>query len=171
MAQTLNSLFEARGKPNTQINAEWVTHTPEETMSLGQRIGHHFAHRATLSEKKHPSTTILCFFGDLGAGKTTLIKGIVHGVTGISTDEVVSPTFMYLVPYQGFAGPSVYHFDLYRLRDPEEFLGMGFDDYFFAGGICCIEWSERIVSLLPPHTYSVYLTHEEMNRRRIRLFI
>lgn len=113
--------------------------------------------------------SIICFFGDLGAGKTTFIKGLVHGVSGFPPEEVTSPTFTYLNIYQGNS-LTVYHFDLYRLRDAEEFLTMGFEDYLYAGGICCIEWSERIRDLLPPEVIVVKISHLEQEAREILIF-
>lgn len=109
--------------------------------------------------------SVVCFFGDLGAGKTTLIKGIVLGVTAIPIDQVSSPTFVYLNIYEGDC--PVYHFDLYRLRDSEEFVSMGFDEFLSLTGVCCIEWSERIESLLPKNVISVTMEHAGDGRRKI----
>lgn len=111
--------------------------------------------------------SIVCFFGDLGAGKTTFIKGLVEGTAEISPDQVNSPTFVYLNIYQGKT--TIYHFDLYRLRDVDEFLSMGFEEYFFAGGLCCIEWSEKIEPLLPPQTIRVTIDHQGESKRRITI--
>ncbi len=63
----------------------------------------------------------------------------------------------------------VYHFDLYRLHDIDEFLSMGFDEYFEAGGICCIEWSERIAAYLPSNSLRIYLKHIQENQRSITI--
>lgn len=111
---------------------------------------------------------VVCFFGDLGSGKTTFIKGLVEGASGYSSNAVGSPTFTYLNIYSG-SGPAVYHFDLYRLRDVDEFLSMGFDEYMTADGICCIEWSERIMELLPPHYIKVLMSVPEQGGRRIEI--
>lgn len=135
---------------------EWMSHSAEETLKIGYHIG-----------KSLTPNAILCLFGDLGAGKTTLTKGIVEGITHLSPHEVSSPTFVYLTPYEGSTGLTVYHFDLYRLHDAEEFLKSGFEEYLYAGGICCIEWSERIASILPAHAIKVFLHHVERDIRRI----
>jgi len=81
--------------------------------------------------------------------------------------SVNSPTFVYLNIYEG--SKSIYHFDLYRLHGVDEFLSMGFDEYLFAGGICCIEWSERIEVLLPPDCICVRISHEAEECRRIAI--
>lgn len=108
--------------------------------------------------------SIVGFFGDLGAGKTTFIKGLIAGILGSAEHEVNSPTFTYLNIYRGTT--TVYHFDLYRLRDADEFLSMGFDEVFGLG-ICCIEWAEKIESLLPPEAIRVNMTHLGENSRQI----
>lgn len=110
---------------------------------------------------------ILCFFGELGAGKTTFIKGIVEGVGGASPDQVNSPTFSYLNIYDSII--PVYHFDLYRLRDADEFLSMGFDEYLFADGICCVEWSEKIAELIPEEAMKITLNHLGENCRLVEI--
>jgi len=123
-----------------------------ETMALGKRLG------ADLKPN-----SILCFFGDLGAGKTTFIKGIVEGAAQYHC--VSSPTFVYLNVYRGTQ--TVYHFDLYRLQDSDEFLSMGFDELFDTGGICCIEWSEKIANLLPDDCIRVEMQHAGEDKRTI----
>src|SRR5262245_47888072 len=115
---------------------EYTTHSAHETMLLGKKLG-----------KELPDNSIVCFFGDLGAGKTTFIKGLASGAANFSVEEITSPTFVYLNIYEGKR--SVFHFDLYRLKNVHDFIGLGFDEYFQAGGICCIEWSERISACLP----------------------
>lgn len=133
---------------------KWTSHSEEETTELGHSIG-----------RELPANSVLCFFGDLGAGKTTFIKGLVGGATGISSDEVNSPTFVYLNIHKGTK--TVYHFDLYRLRDVDEFLSMGFDEYFFAGGICCVEWSEKILSIIPEDSIRIFIKHSGHTLREI----
>lgn len=134
-----------------------ITHSSVETHLLGVELG-----------KSLPKDSVVCFFGDLGAGKTTFIKGVVAGALGTSGDEVNSPTFTYLNIYKG--NKTVYHFDLYRMRDADEFLSMGFDEMFDAGGICCVEWSEKISSLIPSEALCVVMTHLGGDDRRIEIF-
>lgn len=128
---------------------------PDETFALGHRMGQHLE-----------GGSILALHGDLGAGKTLLVKGIAAGVA-VDPDKVQSPTFVHLNIYQGET--PVYHFDLYRLRDADAFLSMGFDDYLFESGICCIEWAERIESILPANALQVTMTHRGGDIRRIEI--
>lgn len=125
-------------------------------MELGYRLG-----------EGAKSPAVFCFFGDLAAGKTTLIKGMVAGATGISQEQVSSPTYVLLNIYEGRR--SLYHFDLYRLQSSEEFLGMGFDDYWQGEGICCIEWSERIQDLIPPDAIQIQMKSLSSSKREIRI--
>lgn len=117
----------------------------------------------------------MCLFGDLGAGKTTLVKGIAKGLQkkgrlenhsqeGMES-QVTSPTFTYLNIYAG--SPPLYHFDLYRLRDGDEFLSMGFEEFLHGSGICCLEWSEKITPLIPPEAIQVTLLHQGGDKRAI----
>lgn len=124
----------------------YSTQSAEDTIAYGR----------TLAEHLKPGD-VICLFGDLGAGKTTLIKGIVGALTPANPDTVCSPTFAYMNIYPG-ATP-VFHFDLYRLEDSEAFLSLGFEEYLFGQGICCIEWSERIEAILPPYTQRITLEH------------
>jgi tRNA threonylcarbamoyladenosine biosynthesis protein TsaE len=131
-------------------------HSAEETFHLGYSLGENL-----------PENCIVCFFGHLGVGKTTFIKGLAQGAAGTAPEHVSSPTFVYLNIYQGTK--TIYHFDLYRLRDIDEFLSMGFDELFFAGGICCLEWSERIASLLPENCIRVEMEHFDEKSRNITI--
>jgi tRNA threonylcarbamoyladenosine biosynthesis protein TsaE len=103
---------------------------------------------------------VVGFFGDLGAGKTTLIQGIALGL-GIQ-EPVQSPTFTYLQAYEGRC--PLFHFDLYRMKGEKDFLGMGFDECFDAKGICAVEWPERISSLLPSNALRISISHHAKGR-------
>ncbi|MBI2743815.1 MAG: tRNA (adenosine(37)-N6)-threonylcarbamoyltransferase complex ATPase subunit type 1 TsaE [Chlamydiales bacterium] len=129
----------------------------EETIEYGAEIGRGLS-----------PGSILCFFGDLGAGKTTLIKGIAKGAGEISEREVSSPTFPYLHIYSGRV--PVYHFDLYRLKNADEFCALGFDEYLNGSGICCIEWAERIEEILPSKTLLIRIEHESNETRKIWVY-
>ncbi len=132
-----------------------TTHSPEETQAAGKALAH------TL-----PSQALLCFSGDLGAGKTTFLKGLISEFTGHCPDSIDSPTFTYLHPYEA-SDRALYHFDLYRLQDARDFIAKGFDDYLHSPGVCCIEWPERITSLLPPHRYHITLHYTDAQTRTI----
>jgi tRNA threonylcarbamoyladenosine biosynthesis protein TsaE len=129
-----------------------LCHSEEETIACGETFGSSLL-----------PNSIVCFFGDLGSGKTTFIKGLVKGYCGYPKDLVNSPTFVYLNIYA--AERTVYHFDLYRLRDSDEFLSMGFDETFDAGGICLLEWSERIENILPENRINVLIEHMGLSRK------
>ena len=102
----------------------------------------------SLGDKK-----VVVFRGDLGAGKTTLIKNICNLLQ--LKDEISSPTFSIVNEYLGFDGDIVYHFDFYRLKEEEEALDLGCDDYFYSGNLCLIEWPERVENLLPENRVEV----------------
>lgn len=112
-----------------------------------------------LGEQLEPGT-IIALSGDLGAGKTTLVQGLALGLQ--ISSPVQSPTFTYLHQYEGKY--PLFHFDLYRMKGAEDFLGMGFDEYFDAGGICAIEWPERIEEILPPKALRLFISHETQGR-------
>lgn len=134
----------------------YISQSASETREWGIKLG-----------KQLAPNTVVYFFGDLGAGKTTFIKGMVAGSIGTSGEEVNSPTFTYLNIYNG--KKTVYHFDLYRLHNADEFLSMGFDDMFDAGGICCIEWAEKIAPLIPSEAVRVEMTHLGGDQRKIAI--
>lgn len=132
-----------------------LTESKEQTFELGEKIG-----------KQLHANSVIALYGDLAAGKTTLIKGIASALGGIHIDDVSSPTFTYLSIYQGTQFP-FYHFDLYRLKQPEQFTQTGFDEYLTAGGICCIEWAERIRSYLPNKRIDILMEHQNGARNII----
>lgn len=99
--------------------------------------------------------------GDMGAGKTVIAKGLAKGL-GIGC-EVTSPTYAYINDYEG----RLFHFDCYRLESEEQALRLGFADYFDMGGICLIEWSERIRGLLPENCKTVKITKTGADTREI----
>lgn len=139
-----------------RVKQQVLSHSAAETFEQGRKLGEIL-----------PVPSVVSFFGELGAGKTTFIKGLVCGAAQIDPSAVQSPTFTYLHLYEG--QKKVYHFDLYRLRDIDEFLSMGFDEYFDAEGICCIEWSERIESYLPSDRVTVTLEHVKNDHRLITI--
>ena len=107
---------------------------------------------------------IFLFYGDMGAGKTTLIKSICEYLG--TTEPVTSPTFSIVNEYIG-ANDKIYHFDFYRLKNQTEALDMGYEEYFYSGAYCFIEWPEKIPNLLPDHYISIKITVEGDNLRQI----
>jgi tRNA threonylcarbamoyladenosine biosynthesis protein TsaE len=107
---------------------------------------------------------IFLFYGDMGAGKTTLIKSLCSFLG--TSDTVTSPTFAIVNEYQT-TGDKIYHFDFYRLKDQTEALDMGYEEYFYAGAWCFIEWPEKIPDLLPLHYTRVSIAARDDGSRHI----
>jgi len=107
---------------------------------------------------------IFLFYGEMGAGKTTLIKYICAEL-GVK-DAVTSPTFSIVNEYAGTGGP-VYHFDFYRLKGQLEALDMGYEEYFFSGNYCLIEWPEKIAALIPDQYTGIRIQVSEGSTRAI----
>ncbi|MFD2569645.1 tRNA (adenosine(37)-N6)-threonylcarbamoyltransferase complex ATPase subunit type 1 TsaE [Spirosoma soli] len=105
------------------------------------------------------------FTGEMGAGKTTLIKALCRTLGVISM--VQSPTFSIVNEYTTHEGKSVYHFDCYRLRNEAEALDIGIEEYFDSGNYCFIEWPERVESLWPATYYQVHLLADPTGRRTV----
>jgi tRNA threonylcarbamoyladenosine biosynthesis protein TsaE len=110
---------------------------------------------------------IWIFKGDLGAGKTTLIKEIAQ-ILGVK-DRVNSPTFSLVNEYQSMGGEIFYHFDFYRIEDPEEVLEIGLDDYLDSGKLCWIEWAEKIAAYIPSDFIHVQIDVDGLQGRLITL--
>jgi tRNA threonylcarbamoyladenosine biosynthesis protein TsaE len=105
---------------------------------------------------------IFLFYGDMGAGKTTFIKALGEQL-GVK-DAVTSPTFSIVNEYAGNTA-KIYHFDFYRLKNQEEALDMGYEEYFYSGNYCLIEWPEKIPDLLPEHYVKVSIQLQEQQSR------
>ena len=102
--------------------------------------------------------TVFAFYGEMGAGKTTFIKAICEQL-GVA-DVITSPTFAIVNEYQVEGNSpvdSIYHFDFYRIKNLEEVYDMGYEEYFYSGNLCFIEWPELIESLLPDDVQRVYI--------------
>ena len=115
---------------------------------------------------QHPSKVIL-FHGEMGVGKTTLIKQLCKtlGVTSATS----SPTFSLVNEYETIDNQVVYHFDFYRLKNEMEALDMGADDYFYSGNWCFIEWAEKIPSLIPDKHAVITIELVENGKRHLTL--
>ena len=101
-------------------------------------------------------SNIVALYGTMGAGKTTLIKNLCNKL-GVS-DEVNSPTFALVNEYQTENLDSVFHFDFYRIKSLEEVFDIGYEDYFYGGNLCLLEWPELIDTLMPEHFIKVEIT-------------
>ena len=120
-----------------------ITNSEKETYEIGRRLGA----RAAAGE-------IWCLDGDLGTGKTVFTKGFAAGL-GV-TEPVVSPTFTIIHEYYDGRLP-LYHFDVYRIEDPDEMLELGYEEYFFGEGVCLIEWAVQIEDVIPAEAHHVQI--------------
>jgi tRNA threonylcarbamoyladenosine biosynthesis protein TsaE len=112
------------------------------------------------------NSRIFLFYGEMGAGKTTLIKSLCENL-GV-TEPVTSPTFSIVNEYQG-QDDKIYHFDFYRLKNETEALDMGYEEYFYSGAYCFIEWPEKIPNLLPQHYVSIKIEVTGTDSRKINV--
>lgn len=110
---------------------------------------------------------IFAFYGKMGVGKTTFIKSLCEEL-GV-TDTVNSPTFAIVNEYADREGNPIYHFDMYRIKSVAELYNLGYEDYFYSGAICLIEWPELAEELLPEETAKVTITEETDGERRITI--
>lgn len=122
---------------------EFEVNSIEETTNLGIALG-----------KLLNPGDIICLTGDLGTGKTHITKGISQGL-GI-TDNITSPTFTIVNEYDS-GRLKLYHFDVYRVSDPDEIYAIGFDDYIFGDGVSIIEWANYIEEILPSDYLHIYI--------------
>lgn len=132
---------------------DYITNSYLETVKLGEEYA------KTLNKGD-----VVLLNGDLGAGKTAFTKGIAKGL-GIEK-EVLSPTYAYMNDYDGV----LYHYDCYRLSSGEDAEALGLTEYFYAGGISVIEWSENIYDVLPKNVKKVEITKISENQRKITLW-
>ncbi len=111
--------------------------------------------------------SVVLFRGPMGAGKTTLISRIAAALG--AEDTVTSPTFALVNQYEGEGGRRIYHFDFYRINNVEEALDLGYEEYFYSGDLCLVEWPEKIEPLLPEDAMTVTITVGEDERRRFTI--
>jgi len=110
---------------------------------------------------------IILFYGDMGVGKTTLIKALVQEL-GIN-EPTSSPTFSIVNEYRNNQSVCVYHFDMYRIKSETEALDMGIEDYLYSGNWCFIEWPEKIPSLIPEEKSTITLSLSDGGKRHLSL--
>ena len=133
------------------------TSSEEETRALGLELG-----------SKLPARCLVLLIGELGAGKTALIKGIVEGLGAARAEDVSSPTFTLVHEYGDPV--SVFHIDLYRLDTAEEARRLGLEDIFEQPAVVLIEWGERFPELLPSARIEIRLHHRGNDSREIEIF-
>lgn len=110
--------------------------------------------------------SVFAFYGDMGAGKTTFIKAVCEEL-GVK-ETVSSPTFAIINEYTAANGAPIYHFDFYRIRKLEEVYDFGYEEYFYSGELCFIEWPELIEEVLPDNVTRVVITEQEDGIRVLR---
>ena len=127
----------------------YETNSEKETFELGKNLG-----------EQAKAGQIFCLNGDLGVGKTVFTQGFAKGL-GIE-ENVNSPTFTIIQVYEEGRIP-LYHFDVYRIGDPEEMYEIGYEEYFFGEGVCLIEWSKLIEELIPEEAINIEIdkNHEK----------
>lgn len=111
--------------------------------------------------------TVVAFRGEMGAGKTTLISAILECLG--SGDAVTSPTFALINQYDTADGRPVYHFDFYRIDHIEEAYDFGYEEYFYSGNLCLVEWPEKIEELLPADTMNVRIRVNGPTQRTVEI--
>jgi tRNA threonylcarbamoyladenosine biosynthesis protein TsaE len=134
---------------------EHLSHSPEETMRLAQSFAKHLK-----------AGDIVCLEGNLGAGKTTFVKGMASGLR-VKPVEVTSPTFVIMNYYKGKL--PIYHFDFYRLENPKELATVNFDEYFYGDGISVVEWPQRLGAAMPPEFFEIQLDHKGETERQLKV--
>ncbi|MBU1125788.1 MAG: tRNA (adenosine(37)-N6)-threonylcarbamoyltransferase complex ATPase subunit type 1 TsaE [Candidatus Omnitrophica bacterium] len=131
-----------------------ISHSVKDTLRIGRRIARHLK-----------GGEIICLHGELGAGKTVLVKGIAEGL-GIKADAVMSPTFILIRVHTSGKFP-LYHADLYRLRHIQEVMDLGYEEYLYGKGITVIEWADRLGNLLPTQYFKIELMHRGNSQRAL----
>lgn len=122
-----------------------ISHSLNDTINIGKSIA-----------KNLKADDVICLFGDLGSGKTVLTKGIGQGL-GIRSASINSPSFVLIRQYTQSRLP-LYHFDLYRLKEPSDIMYLAYEEYLDAGGVVVIEWADRLRNLMPQEFLKIELS-------------
>jgi tRNA threonylcarbamoyladenosine biosynthesis protein TsaE len=133
--------------------ATLISNSPAETEAIGRQVAENIG-----------IGSVLALTGDLGSGKTLFVKGVVAGLG--SSANVTSPTFTILHEYRGGRLP-VYHFDLFRVENPQALSRLGLDDYFFGDGISVIEWADRFPEFVPEQARWIFFEIKSETQRAI----
>ncbi len=129
---------------------KYISKSVKQTLKIGEEFA-----------KTLKGGDVVLLHGDLGAGKTAFTKGVAKGLK--INKEITSPTYAYMNDYDGV----LYHYDCYRLTSGEDAEALGLTDYFYGDGVCVIEWSENIKSVLPSKVISVSINKIDQNTREI----
>lgn len=132
-----------------------TTYSERETLQFGKELA-----------KRIDKGDVLCISGDMGAGKTHLIKGIAEGF-GIDPTKVNSPTFTLVNEYNGHI--KLFHFDLFRVKNEKELLEIGLEEYLYGDGVCLIEWPEKMETLIPENAVNVKISKLGSQTRMIEI--
>jgi tRNA threonylcarbamoyladenosine biosynthesis protein TsaE len=141
----------------TAMKTKWTTHSAEETMQVGREMA---------AMLRPPHTLILR--GELGAGKTTLVKGLANGLTAVEEEDVTSPTYTLVHEYSG-GSVLLYHLDLYRLQNERELEALGIEEMRREDSIVLIEWGERFPTLVDEADGEIVIESAGGDERRIEL--
>lgn len=135
----------------------YIAHSTEDLKDIAEKI---------LTEAGE--LRLFALYGSMGAGKTTLINAMVEylGIDGGGS----SPTFSLVNEYENNYGDKVFHFDFYRVKSVEEVYDIGYEEYFFSGSYCFMEWPERVAELIPPDAVKI-LIKDEGDHRKIQLYV
>ena len=142
-------------KKSQRYMLKFTTHSPEETQSISKRLAEQLGESATL-----------LLSGDLGAGKTTFVKGLA-AAWGIDPNTVISPTFMLIREHAGTV--KLIHADAYRCSDPKEFLEIGLEEYLRNPGVVIIEWGEKLKEIIPDNAIEIHFEMLQGNDRQITI--
>ena len=134
--------------------ATFISNSPAETEAIGRQVAENIGVGSVLALK-----------GELGSGKTLFVKGVVAGLGGSA--DVTSPTFTILHEYRAGRLP-IYHFDLFRIENPQALARLGLDDYFFGDGISVIEWADRFPDFVPEQARWIFFEIKSETQRAIR---
>jgi len=134
------------------------TKSEEETIALGEEIGRALGRGA-----------VVLLTGELGAGKTTIAKGIIQGLGAAAPDDVSSPTYTLIHEFSG--DPKVYHIDLYRIEHAGEVLALGIDELLDGDAILLVEWGERFPALWPPTRIEIRLAALDETVREVKVIL
>lgn len=146
-------------KMNAEQMMECVSHSIDETLTVAKELA-----------KKLKPGAVVALHGNLGAGKTTFIKGLALGLGLKDADEVKSPTFAIMHTYP--TKPPLYHFDLYRLETEKEISNIGFEEFVSnSQAITCVEWPERGGELIPKNAVQVHLAVLGAAERKIEIYL